>query len=65
MRISKEDISISIFFDEDTNEWIASATCSANYTAYKKTLTNFQISARSPESAIESLKKLLKQIELI
>jgi hypothetical protein len=64
VRIRKEDICISIHFDEEASEWIATATSSANFTPHKKQMTNFSISHISKISAEDCLIKLLKLIDL-
>lgn len=64
MRIRKEDICISIHFDEETNEWVATATSSANFTPHKRQMTAYSISESSKTSAEDSLAKLLKRIDL-
>lgn len=64
MRIKKEDICISIHFDEDSKVWVCSATSSANFTPHIKQMTNFSISEVSETSALDSLVKLIKIIDL-
>lgn len=64
MRIRKEDLSISIYFDEEISKWIAEATSSANYTPYKNQVTSITIKSFSDKSASDCLLDLLKQIEL-
>jgi hypothetical protein len=64
VRVRKEDLCISIHFDEEENKWIGSATSSANYTPSAKQMTAFEISAESKASALDCLINLLKLLEI-
>jgi len=64
VRVRKEDLCISIHFDEEENKWIGSATSSANYTPFYKQMTTFEISAESKISVLDCLINLLKQIDI-
>jgi hypothetical protein len=64
VRVRKEDLCISIHFDEEENKWVGSATSSANYTPFYKQMTTFEISVMSEKSALDCLISLLKQLEI-